>query len=161
MKIKANVSFREYLKLLFSLAYEKPVMKILMGLAILVLAWIILYQLNLFNLPEPIVYQYITLLLIMVIQPLGIFYMIRRNYNSSNYLREKLDMELTDDEVKITGETFYMEIEWLKVYKIDERKNWFLIYLNNLSAILIHKKDLSKEKISQVREILKAVPTAK
>lgn len=161
MKLKADVTFRQYLKLLFSLAYEKPVMRVLLALAGLVILWIVFHWLNLLNLPKPEIYQYITLLLILVIQPLGIFYMIRRNYYSSNLLKESLQMELSDNDVKITGETFYMEILWSKVYRVDERDKWFLIYLNNLSAILISKRELSDEKIDHIRNILKAVPTSK
>jgi hypothetical protein len=161
MKLKADVTFRQYLKLLFSLAYEKPVMRVLLALAGLVILWIVFHWLNLLNLPKPEIYQYITLLLILVIQPLGIFYMIRRNYYSSNLLKESLQMELSDNDVKITGETFYMEILWSKVYRVDERDKWFLIYLNNLSAILISKRELSDEKIDRIRNILKAVPTSK
>lgn len=161
MKLQSKVSFRQYLKLLFSLAYEKPILRVLLGLAGLVVAWIVLHELDLFNLPEPQIYQYITLLLILVIQPLGIVYIIRRNYYSSNYLKETLKMELTENDVRITGETFYMEILWSKVYRVDERVKWFLIYMNNLSAIIIPKKELSPEKINNIRQILKAVPTDK
>jgi len=161
MKLKTNVSFRQYLKLLFGLAYEKPVLRLLLGLAGLVILWIVLHALDLFNLPEPQIYQYITLLLILIIQPLAIFYTIRRNYYSSNYLMETLQMELTKNDVKITGETFYMEILWSKVYRVDERTNWFMIYTNNLSAIIIPKNDLTEAKKTQVREIVKAVPTKK
>lgn len=68
-------------------------------------------------------------------------------------------MDLTEDEIKIRGESFYMEILWSKIYKIVEKKNWFLIYQNNLSAILIPKKELSPAQIKQIQEILGSVKT--
>jgi hypothetical protein len=129
--------------------------------ALLLVLWIALYHLDILNLPEPVIYQYITLLLIAVIQPTVIFTTIIRNYYSSNHLRETLDMDLTKYEIKIRGESFYMEILWSKIYKIVEKENWFLIYQNNLSAILIPKKDLSPEQIKQVQEILGSVKTVK
>src|SRR5690606_34122275 len=131
MKLKTNVSFRQYLKLLFGLAYEKPVLRLLLGLAGLVILWIVLHALDLFNLPEPQIYQYITLLLILIIQPLAIFYTIRRNYYSSNYLMETLQIELTINDVKMRGETFDMGILWCNVWRVDERTNWFMIDTNN------------------------------
>jgi hypothetical protein len=76
-------------------------------------------------------------------------------------LRETLDMDLAEDEIRIRGESFYMEILWPKIYKIVEKKKWFLIYQNNLSAILIPKKDLSPEQIKQIQEILGSVKTIK
>ncbi len=70
-------------------------------------------------------------------------------------------MTLAENEIKIKGESFYMEILWSKIYKIVEKKSWFLIYQNNLSAILIPKKNLSPEQIKQIQEILASVKTIK
>jgi len=159
MKLKAKVTLRQYLKILFSLTYSKPIMIFLICFALLMVLWIVLYHLHLLNLPEPVIYQYITLLLITVIQPTVIFTTILKNYYSSNHLRETLDMDLAQDKIKIRGESFYMEILWSKIYKIVEKKNWFLIYQNNLSAILIPKKNLSPEQIKQIQEILGSVKT--
>lgn len=161
MKLKAKVTLRQYLKILFSLTYSKPMMIFLVCFALLLVLWIALYHLDILNLPEPVIYQYITLLLIAVIQPTVIFITIIRNYYSSNHLRETLDMDLTKYEIKIRGESFYMEILWSKIYKIVEKENWFLIYQNNLSAILIPKRDLSPEQIKQIQEILGSVRTVK
>ena len=161
MKLKAKVTIRQYLKLLFSLAYSKPVMIFLICFALLLVLWITLFHLGILNLPEPVIYQYITLLLIAVIQPTVILTTIIRNYYSSNHLRETLDIDLSDDKIKIKGESFYMEILWTKIYKLAEKKNWFLIYQNNLSAILIPKKDLTSHQIKQIQEILGSVTTIK
>jgi len=161
MKLKAKVTIRQYLKILFSLTYSKPIMIFLISFAVLLVLWISLYQFSILNLPEPVIYQYIALLLIAVIQPTVIFITIIRNYYSSNHLRETLDMHLAEDRIKIRGESFYMEILWSKIYKVVEKKNWFLIYQNNLSAILIPKKNLSPEQIIQIQEILGSVQTIK
>jgi hypothetical protein len=161
MKLKAKVTIRQYLKLLFSLAYSKPVMIFLICFALLLVLWITLFHLGILNLPEPVIYQYITLFLIAVIQPTVILTTIIRNYYSSNHLRETLDIDLSDDKIKIKGESFYMEILWTKIYKLSEKKNWFLIYQNNLSAILIPKKDLTSHQIKQIQEILGSVTTIK
>jgi hypothetical protein len=132
-------------------------MKVLISLAFLILLWIIFYYLNLFNLPKPIIYQYITLILIVVVQPTVIYITICRNYKSSNHLRETLEMELTQKEIKITGESFYMEILWDRMFKIVEEPNWFLIYQNNLSAIIIPKKDMQNGEINSFRKMLQGV----
>lgn len=161
MKLKVKVTIRQYLKILFSLAYTKPIMIFLVCFAFLMILWIALYHLEILNLPQPLIYQYITLLLIAIIQPTVIFTTIIRNYYSSNHLRETLDMELAEDKIKIRGESFYMEILWPKIYKIVEKKKWFLIYQNNLSAILIPKKGLPPEQIKKIQEILGSVKTIK
>lgn len=155
MIIKTKVSFKEYIKLLYSLAYERAMMKLLVGVAMIILLWIIFYHLNIFSLPKPIIYQYITLFLITIVQPIIIYTTIRRNYYSSNHLREALEMEISEEEIKINGESYYMEVKWDKMFKIVEKPNWFLMYQNNLSAIIIPKKDMSESNIIDFRKILK------
>ncbi len=157
MKITTKVSFKEYVKLLYSLAYERIALKLLVAFAFLLLLWIVCYQCDIFNLPKPLIYQYITLVLIAIGQPLIIFITIRQNYYSSNHLMETLEMELTENEVKITGQSYYMEVKWKKLFRIEEKPNWFLLYQNNLSAIIIPKKVMTENQIEEFRQILKNV----
>lgn len=156
MTIKTKINFKEYVKLIYTLAYEKTILRLLLGVALLILLWIIFYYLDIFNLPKPLIYQYITLILIVVVQPVGIYLTTRRNYKSSNQLCEALEIEITSEDLKINGETYYMEIKWDKLHQIIEKKNWFLLYQNNLSAILISKKNMTESDIQNLRYILKS-----
>ncbi|WP_322550212.1 YcxB family protein [Flavobacterium psychraquaticum] len=161
MIIKTKIRFKEYVKLLYSLAYERTMLRLLVLVALLLLLWILFYNFDVFNLPKPIIYQYITLSLIAIAQPAIIFITIWRNYYSSNQLRETLEIELANEMIKINGESYYMEIEWEKLFKIVEKPNWFLMYQNNLSAIIIPKKDMDEKDIDKFRKLLsglKVVP---
>ncbi|MBK6643227.1 MAG: YcxB family protein [Bacteroidetes bacterium] len=157
MQIKSNVTFKEYVKLLYKLTYERPVMKLILAFAGIILVWIIFYYLSIFDLPEPLIYQYLTLVLIFIVQPIVIYTTIRRNYFSSNYLMEPLEMEITSHEIKIKGDSFYLEIKWHKIYKIVEKPRWFLLYQNSLSAILIPKNVMSTAEVANFRGILKKI----
>lgn len=148
MKIKTKISFKQYVKLLYSLAYEKIGLRLLICFAFIILLWIIFYHTNILNLPKPLIYQYITLGLISIVQPVLIFITIRSNYYSSNQLMETLIIELSKEDIKINGESYYMEIKWDKLFRIVEKQNWFLLYQNNLSAIIIPKKDMSENDIN-------------
>lgn len=154
MKIKTQVSFKEYAKLLFGLTYQRPIMKVLLGVATLLALWILFYYLGLFDLPLPIFYQYITLGLIILVQPFVIFTTIYTVYHSSNQICEPLEMELFAKEIKIHGNLFYMEVRWEKMFKIIEKRKWFIIYQNSLSAIIIAKKDMDEAEITEFRKIL-------
>ena len=157
MIIKTQVTFKQYAKLLFGLTYHRPVMKLLLGVAALLALWITFYYLNLFDLPMPIIYQYITLGLILLVQPIVIFTTIYTVYHSSNQICEPLEMEFLPVAIKIHGNSFYMEVKWEKMFKIIEKPSWFLIYQNSLSAIIIAKKDLGNEEILELRKILHAI----
>src|SRR5450432_649148 len=126
MKIKSKITFRQYLNLLFRLAYKKPVLKVIISVALAMLVWIAGYYLHFFPVPKPEIYQFITLILITVVQPVVIYWTIKRNYDSSNHLGDQLEIELTQNEIKIQGESFYTSIKWKKVFKIDEQPDWLL-----------------------------------
>ena len=157
MTIKTKISFKEYRSLLLGLTYKKPVMKIILCVGFSMLIWILGYYLHLLPVPKPMIYQFITLTLIAVVQPFVIYMTIKRNYDSSNHLGEQLEIELTESEIKIKGESFYTEIAWNKIFKIDEQKNWFLIYQNNLSAIIIPKNDFHGNQEKDFKEILRTI----
>ncbi len=157
MKVKIKVTFRQYLRLLFILTYQRPIMKVLLGVAGLLILWIVFYYLDFFHLPEPIIYQYLTLALIVIAQPIVIYTTIHSIYYSSYHLRETVEMEIMEKEIKIVGESFYLVVKWHRNFKIVETSKWFLIYQNKLSAIIIPKKDLLEIDIEAFREILKNV----
>ncbi len=158
MKIKTKITFTEFVKLLYSLAYQRPLLKLLVGVAAAIVLWISFFYLGLLNLPEPVIYQYITLALIVVVQPLIIYSTSHSIYYSSNHLRETVEMELTPKELIMTGKSFYMELQWDKIFKIVEKEHWFLIYQNKLSAIIIPKHSMRKTEISDLREFFSDLP---
>ncbi|MEP7237597.1 MAG: YcxB family protein [Ferruginibacter sp.] len=156
MTIKSKISFKEYRNLLFGLAYKKPMMKVIVCVGLAMLVWISGYYLHFLPVPKPLIYQYITLILITVVQPAVIYWTIKRNYDSSNHLREQLEIEITQQEIKIQGESFFLEITWEKVFKTDEQKDWFLIYQNTLSAIILPKRDFNSAQLETFKKLLSA-----
>ncbi|MFZ7116802.1 MAG: YcxB family protein [Bacteroidota bacterium] len=62
-------------------------------------------------------------------------------------------MEVSKEDFKIKGESFYLELIWDKVFKIVEHSQCFLIYQNNLSAVIILKKDLNPDEMIEIRNI--------
>ena len=157
MKIKTRITFKEYVKLLYGLTYKKPMMIVILCVGVAMIIWITGYYLHYLPVPKPMFYQYTTLTLISVVQPLAIFLTIRKNYYSGNHLQEPLQIELLPEDIKMTGNSFYMEIKWEKMFKIVELPNWFLLYQNNLSAIIIPKKAFNERQENEFRKILRSV----
>ena len=161
LKQQVSITFKEYLSLMFKLTYSKPTMIVILIVDLLMICWITL-SLNQFQgIPAVTFFQFSTVVLITVIQPAFIYITIRGNYRSSTHLTEKMDIEFTPDQVKLTGESFYTEHAWANMFKVIEWKNWFLIYQNTLSAILINKKYFSPEEIKEISILLKTIPGLK
>lgn len=159
MTIKTKISFREYVKLLYGLAYRKPLMIVILCVDLVMICWITGYYARILPLPKPLIYQYITVFLITIVQPSVIYLTIWHNYHSSNHLREPLEIGLTQAQVKIKGDTFYTEIHWEKMFRVDELNKWFLIYQNNLSAIILPKKDFTAVQLQGFKKILRSLPS--
>ncbi len=157
MTIKTHISFTEYARLLYTLAYRKPFMWLIVAIGAAMWFWIISYYSGWFGFPKPSIYQYITAVLITVIQPAFIFLTIWQNYHSSAHLQESMVVEFTQDLVKLTGKSFYTELGWKRLFRILELKNWYLIYQNNLSAVIIPKKSFGK-KCAEFQRLLQAIP---
>jgi hypothetical protein len=153
MIIHTEISFPEYRNLLFKLTYKKPGMMLILGVATIMLLWILGYYSHLLPVPEPKIYQYLTLGFITLVQPSVIFWTIKQVFDSSTHLGQQLKIELTEDIIKIHGEFIYMEIRWDNIFKVDELNTCFLIYQNSLSAIIIPKKDFPEEDHQELRDI--------
>jgi len=59
--------------------------------------------------------------------------------------------EFFDQKMKITGESFNSELDLTKSYKIQEIRNWFLIYQSRQVANFIPKGNLSSDQINNMR----------
>jgi len=160
MTIVTKISFKEYVILLYRLTYKKPVMKLLLFVALAMLVWIIGYYTNLLPVPKPVFYQYTTFFLITIVQPTVIYNTIRKNYMSSSHLKEQLKIEFTTTEIKIHGDSFYTVLDWAKIYKVQELNDWILIYQNSLSAIIIPKRSLTG-KLREFKHLLHSIPGLK
>jgi len=146
---------------LLKLTYRKPIMIVILCIDFLMLMWIVLWHLRMPDIPKIAFYQYTTVVLITFVQPAVIISSIRKNYQSSAHLKEKVEMEFTKEFLKIRGESFYTELTWTKSFKVKELNEWFLIYQNNFSAIMIPKKVFHKDSEEKFKHFIKSIPGLK
>ena len=161
LKQQVSITFKEFLRLMFKLTYSKPTMIVILIVDLLMICWITLSLNHLQGIPPVTFFQFSTVVLITVIQPSFIYITIRGVYRSSTHLTEKMDIEFTPSQVRVTGESFYTEHAWSNMFKVIEWERWFLLYQNSLSAILINKKYFSPKEIEELSILLKAIPELK
>src|SRR4051812_32486938 len=105
MTIRNQISFNQYRRLLFRLIYRKPIMKVIIGVGVLMLTWIAGFYLHLLPIPEPEIFQFIALGLISVFQPAGIYWTVKRSYDSSSHLGVPLEMDITPAILKMKADS--------------------------------------------------------
>lgn len=92
---------------------------------------------------------------IIVVIPLSIYFNARKNFSTHGLIKEKIIYEFTDDKICHTGETFHYEMDWTKIYKIVEMKNWILIFQNRQIANTIPKESFG-ENLMEFRNLVKS-----
>lgn len=158
MTLTTKVSLKQYTRLMFMLAYRKPILILLVCFNLLMIGWVVSYFADWLSLPQPEYPQYLAIFLISIVQPLVIYLAIRSNYKSSTRLNSEMKLTFTHEKLIISGHMFYSEFSWHKAYKLVEYKNWFLVYENTLAAVLIHKSDISKAAQLEFKALVKTIP---
>jgi len=161
MKIASQITLKEYMKLLMGRAYHKPAMLVIVTVGVGMALWIISFHLGLSFLPEPQYYQYTTLALIAVVQPTALFFITRKSYRSSSHLQEKVEMEFTPEHIRLRGDTFVTELTWAAVFKVVELPQWFMVYHNSLTAILVPKRSFHAAQEQEFKHLLRSIPGLK
>jgi hypothetical protein len=147
MKIETRLDFRKYLKLMYYLTYKKPwtIIITIIGLTMLIIS--ILYFLGYKMTLERPPYAQLIIGLIVIFIPISILRSAKKFFSSNGRLQEKMIYEFTVDKIIIIGETFKTEMDWTKLYKIQELRDWILIYNNKFNANIIPKDSFGEELI--------------
>ena len=155
--VKGRIRFKEYVFLMYRLIYKKPLMILVLCAGLLMLAWILAGNFDLMDLPPPPAMPYVACTFILLIQPLLIFFTIKRSFDSNHLIHEPHEITFTRKEIKIRGNSFYTEYFWATTHKVEELKEWFLVYQNYLSATLIHKRYFNKEELREFKDLLRSI----
>jgi hypothetical protein len=155
MRIESELTHKDYQRIMFSLAGRKPITIILLVLGFSLTAASVLFFLG-FNIPfqDPPYLQLFLGLFIIFLYPLFFFLSVRKTYKTHLRLQERIVYEFNQDKIIVTGETFKSEMDWSKIYRIVEFKNWILIYQNKLIANIVKKESFGPD-IQHFRDLAK------
>jgi len=138
MKIETRLEFKSYLKLMYTLTYRKPIfIFIIIYLLVVVLLNIFIFSDINFLLGDTYYIPLFIAFYFIVLLPISIYFNSRKIYSTNGLLKEKIIYEFTDEKISHTGETFYTEMDWTKIYKIVEMKQWILIYQSKVHVNII------------------------
>jgi hypothetical protein len=155
MIVETIMTKKDYRNLMLLITYSRPMTIFITIIAVFSFVPSILYLLGAklpFN--NPPYAQMIFGVVIIFILPFMIVRGANKAYESHLRLQEKMIYDFTQEGIKITGESFKSEMNWTKVYKVKERKNWILIYQSQQVANIIKKESLG-DNLIEFRELVK------
>ncbi|WP_460573999.1 YcxB family protein [Flavobacterium koreense] len=68
-------------------------------------------------------------------------------------LKENINIKFNSESFEDIGETFNMKYFWKDIFKIVEKRDWFLIYITNDVAKVIRKADLKDNQYNELKEL--------
>ncbi|MEL6253130.1 MAG: YcxB family protein [Bacteroidota bacterium] len=158
IEIESQINEKEYIKLMYTITYRRPIMIILTVVGVFMLFLGIRYVI-VFDKWEDIPFQMLIFgFAISILLPIFMYWSSKRSFNATPRIREKMIYTFDTEEIHILGESFNSSMSWDKVFKIRETKEWLLLYQNKIVANLIPKSSFSTEEYSALKEIIAAHP---
>ncbi len=84
-------------------------------------------------------------------------YIASKAYHGSKMLQEKITYRIDEKRFDVQGESFNSTTEWEKMYKVQELKEWFLVFQSKTTFNPIPKKDFQFGDIENFRDQVKAM----
>ncbi|SDQ68745.1 YcxB-like protein [Chryseobacterium soldanellicola] len=97
----------------------------------------------------------IWLLILFVFIIIRTYFTVKKVFYSNKQIQESIVYTFTNENIQIKGETFDGEFTWNTVYKVKEKKDWFLIYQNAQVMNMVPKQYFAKDQILELRSIIK------
>lgn len=150
---ETHFSLKDYQGLTLFLTYRRPAV-----IAISLMGIFLLFSsLLLFILSDEKINSIILQLTLgctfVILYPLYIIYSARRNYKTHGKIQERIVYEFTNEKIRMVGESFKSEMNWMKVYKVHEVNDWIIIYQSKSMANFLPKSSLG-ENINAFRNLV-------
>src|SRR6185312_8793731 len=162
--IGSQLSFKQYLNANFAIGIKKlPVV-----LFIIIVAVSIIWELsdntttgNAVTSVADLLSYIIPVLVMLLIFPLSIYSRAKRHYASNKAVKEKKTFTFSESGMSFKSDSVSSSVDWAVIYKIDEMKNYVIIYASKFIAHMIPKSCFSAEQLIQFRAMVRAVPGLK
>ncbi|AWA30476.1 hypothetical protein HYN48_10470 [Flavobacterium magnum] len=93
--------------------------------------------------------------------PVMLYIKSTRNFASNKRIQQPVIYEFTADKMFSKGERFNSELAMDSLYRIEETRDWFLVYQSKQVANLIPKREMTDADLSDLRRIFRTVPGLK
>ncbi|MES2061863.1 MAG: YcxB family protein [Bacteroidota bacterium] len=161
MTIKTQIAFKEYLKLMYFLTYRKgwTIYVSIIGAIMFISA--ILALLHVYDYQTDPTFALVFGVFVIFVLPGSIYFSAKKNFASNKRLQEEIEYEFTGGKMIIRGNSFSSELGLNECFKIEELKQWFLVYQSKQTANFIPKANLGQHELDELRYIFKGLSGVK
>lgn len=156
INLTGKIEYADYRNLILGLSFRKPLYLGVLGIMLLSSLSILWNKEDLMNQADSNYYIFISLGVLLLF-PFIILFQIKRIYRTSKLFHQKLNYSLTNDSIRITGETVDSTQRWTHFYQIRETKRFFMFYQGNMVATLLEKKMFSENELQEFSEFIRSL----
>lgn len=95
------------------------------------------------------------------IMPLAFYQASKKQMKDNPKLKEDIHYTLNHEYFFEKGESYEVKYFWKEVVKVQEKKDFFLIYIRKNAAKLIKKSDLQDNQYNELKTLFKSLPIKK
>lgn len=158
MTITTKLTFEEYLKVMYAIAYKNWRIRFFtfIGLLIITSSVAVLFSKQVQKFP------YSSLLMglgLVFFTPVSLYFQLKKNYQANAALQQEATYTFTKEGVELKGKSFHSQLKWVNISKVVEQKGYFLLYQPNAIIMIVAKKELSDLEIKNFKQLLRGVNT--
>lgn len=160
MTITTNLTFEEYLKVMYAVAYKNWRVRFFTFIGLLILTSTIAVLFN----KETKDFPYSSLIMglgLAFSTPISLYFQLKKNYQANAALQQGVTYTFTKEGVELKGESFNSQLKWVNISKVVEQKEYFLLYPPSSTVMIVAKKELSDLEIKNFKQLLRGVNTIK
>ncbi len=154
LKIKSKISLNGYLKLSFFMTYRKPSIIFFNILGFFLLLAVFSGFAKGYDMSSAGAYASLIFgIVFVVVVPLSLYFGTKKSYRANKTFQEEIEFRFTEEKMFVKGETFEANLTLSTMYKMEELKNYILIYHNRQAMNIISKESMSKAQIKHFHEL--------
>ena len=166
MNIQIKLTFKDYLRLMLALTYKKIFIwfMTIIGSIVLLVGLLSLIGAIVGNETSSFIDSLVSILIGLVFTafiPFLVYLNAKRSYSSNAMIKENIIYEFNQDSMKLKGESFSSEVSWDSIFKVEEIKEWILIYQSKVLVTIIPKNAMNPDQIAELKGIFTSRPGIK
>ncbi len=141
LRVNVKLEYSELIKLRFIATYKTPIIVFITFIGFGMLTVVISYLSgnNAITEGKFPTFHLVFAVFILFFIPFSVFNKTKKDLKENKLISQNIEYEFNKDKFNINGETFNMQNKWLDLYKIDELKEWFILYTSKNEALFIPK----------------------
>ena len=152
IRVEAKLELKAYRLLLYKLTYTTPAFQLLHVIGMTMLLFYIRGG-------DGVDWFVYFILIFFLYLPIAVYRSAGSNYKATKSLHEPVSYEFSSDNIFVAGKSFTSNLQWQTLHKIRELGDWFMLYTNRQTAMIIPKKAFaSEDDIRIFRHYCKGIP---